>query len=323
MLLSAALIMAALSANAQDNFVIVDGATMGLNDASAIAVPAGTEVCKTADGMVSLKVKFEDTYKNVGMKDGDVLINGTALSFPEKGAIQGTTNPPASSSQTTSLPTSGAVFSVDIAETAPENGIYVYMIISASGNKPYAVYENDYRIPFIFSMENTGGDALKDPGTPASETFAYDLSKVEGATEVDEYGVTILKADYPIWWAGEYFLGEDVTGEAENPLKTTGNGVIKFNAFPGLSYSVFATGSKMTIGAIGYDTTGDATITTDTHTLLEAGQVPGNGGGTGIAGVEVKDEVDANAPVYNIAGQRVSKDAKGLVIVNGKKYLRK
>ena len=44
---------------------------------------------------------------------------------------------------------------------------------------------------------------------------------------------------------------------------------------------------------------------------------------TGIAGVEVKEEVDANAPVYNIAGQRVSKDAKGLVIVNGKKYLRK
>ena len=49
----------------------------------------------------------------------------------------------------------------------------------------------------------------------------------------------------------------------------------------------------------------------------------GDGTGTGIAGVEVKDEVDANAPVYNIAGQRVSKDAKGLVIVNGKKYLRK
>lgn len=49
----------------------------------------------------------------------------------------------------------------------------------------------------------------------------------------------------------------------------------------------------------------------------------GQGGGTGIAGVEVKEEVDANAPVYNIAGQRVSKDAKGLVIVNGKKYLRK
>ena len=46
-------------------------------------------------------------------------------------------------------------------------------------------------------------------------------------------------------------------------------------------------------------------------------------GTTGIAGVEVKEEVDANAPVYNIAGQRVSKDAKGLVIVNGKKYLRK
>ena len=31
---------------------------------------------------------------------------------------------------------------------------------------------------------------------------------------------------------------------------------------------------------------------------------------------------DANAPVYNIAGQRVSKDYKGLVIVNGKKMMK-
>ena len=42
---------------------------------------------------------------------------------------------------------------------------------------------------------------------------------------------------------------------------------------------------------------------------------------TGINGVEAA-AVDANAPVYNIAGQRVSKDYKGLVIVNGKKIMK-
>ena len=43
---------------------------------------------------------------------------------------------------------------------------------------------------------------------------------------------------------------------------------------------------------------------------------------TGIDNITV-DELDENAPVYNLAGQRVSKDAKGIVIQNGKKYIRR
>ena len=34
-------------------------------------------------------------------------------------------------------------------------------------------------------------------------------------------------------------------------------------------------------------------------------------------------EVNEKAPVYNLAGQRVSKDYKGVVIQNGKKFVRK
>ena len=45
--------------------------------------------------------------------------------------------------------------------------------------------------------------------------------------------------------------------------------------------------------------------------------------GTGIDNITVEDELDENAPVYNLAGQRVSKDAKGIVIQNGKKYIRR
>ena len=44
---------------------------------------------------------------------------------------------------------------------------------------------------------------------------------------------------------------------------------------------------------------------------------------SGINDVTVEEEFDENAPVYNLAGQRVSKDAKGIVIQNGKKYIRK
>lgn len=44
---------------------------------------------------------------------------------------------------------------------------------------------------------------------------------------------------------------------------------------------------------------------------------------TGIEAIKTVNEkaVDANAPIYNLAGQRVTKDAKGILIQNGKKFV--
>ena len=49
----------------------------------------------------------------------------------------------------------------------------------------------------------------------------------------------------------------------------------------------------------------------------------GDGETTGIANVDVNanGNFDANAPIYNMAGQRVGKNYKGIVIVNGKKVI--
>ena len=41
---------------------------------------------------------------------------------------------------------------------------------------------------------------------------------------------------------------------------------------------------------------------------------------TGISGITT-DEAAKDAPVYNLAGQRVGKNAKGVLIKNGKKYV--
>lgn len=43
--------------------------------------------------------------------------------------------------------------------------------------------------------------------------------------------------------------------------------------------------------------------------------------GSGIANVKATE--DANAPIFNLAGQKVSKDAKGVLIQNGKKFVNK
>lgn len=45
-----------------------------------------------------------------------------------------------------------------------------------------------------------------------------------------------------------------------------------------------------------------------------------NGSTTGISKVTA-DSADADAPVYNLAGQRVGKNAKGVLVKNGKKYV--
>ena len=50
-----------------------------------------------------------------------------------------------------------------------------------------------------------------------------------------------------------------------------------------------------------------------------------NGGTTGINGLDnlTNSQLDNNAPMYNLAGQKVGKSYKGIVIVNGKKVVRK
>lgn len=44
---------------------------------------------------------------------------------------------------------------------------------------------------------------------------------------------------------------------------------------------------------------------------------------TGINNIESDVEANPNAPVYNIAGQQVTKETKGILIQNGKKFINK
>ena len=46
-------------------------------------------------------------------------------------------------------------------------------------------------------------------------------------------------------------------------------------------------------------------------------------GTSGITDVNAETKFNVNAPVYNLAGQRVSKETKGILIQNGKKFLNK
>lgn len=75
-------------------------------------------------------------------------------------------------------------------------------------------------------------------------------------------------------------------------------GYVSFPVEAGKSYHMFNTKSQ--IGIYGFEFTV---------------------GTTGISDITV-NKANANAPIYNLAGQRVNNNAKGILIQNGKKFVK-
>ena len=119
--------------------------------------------------------------------------------------------------------------------------------------------------------------------------------------------------------------------EGKTKLNQNGIGVIKFKAFGGMKYAVFANGSKTTTSGVFVSPKEvDVTLYAPETTNSESGEVTPEkslkiievaGGSTPTAiTTPIADIVNGGA-AYNISGQRVNDNAKGLVIKNGKKYL--
>lgn len=120
-------------------------------------------------------------------------------------------------------------------------------------------------------------------------------------------GFHVLDADFAELTPVSYNLpsakgGDSQTFEkndkGENILAEKSNGVVKINVAEGGTYYVFCTGSKLGFYGFKYEV----------------------GTSTGIS--SVKAEAAQNGKTYNFAGQQVSDSYKGLVIKNGKKYVK-
>lgn len=86
--------------------------------------------------------------------------------------------------------------------------------------------------------------------------------------------------------------------KGENILSEKSNGVVKINVAEGGTYYVLAAGTKLGFYGFKYEV----------------------GTSTGIS--SVKAEAAQNGKTYNLAGQQVSDSYKGMVIKNGKKYVK-
>ncbi len=273
-------------------------------DANGTKITAGTEICKSDN--VSMKVAFDETYKLQDLVADDdkynALVIGGESYFLAKG-LQGSSN--AKEIKTTLLPTLGAVYQFDVTESG-----VLYVFSKLNSGKSYYVMN--------VASDNT------------FSVVAYSVSAfyADGATN---YAFTMPESDYAGFSnyidKNKKYLSladcyEEATGNTDMPASKDVKGVIAFPVSAG-SYYVYAGGSKLTSDGFVFvkGATEVATVTTATVAEPEPDPEPDpETPSTAVKHITISS-LDANAPIYNLLGQRVQKGYKGICIQNGKKFM--
>ena len=170
-----------------------------------------------------------------------------------------------------------------------------------------------YVTPSHINFEGTGVTAYKVSAASSTITMVSITAAPEGTPVVlkaaeGDYNLKAV-ADKPADVDGNILLAGPVTGDGAS-YYVLGKDVSNKLGFGLLKTGVELPATKAYFLATSVSGARGAFIPFDSET-------------TGIANVDVNDNLDPNAPMYNLAGQRVSKSYKGVVIVNGKKMLNK
>lgn len=197
--------------------------------------------------------------------------------------------------------------------TKAEKNLYYKLIFdcaSASGNGVIQISKIEYYKsgdePEIVDISNT-------PETAYTVAKAHELIEAgEGlATSVYVKGVVTEITEVSTQYGNATYYIND-TQSTENQLNI-------YRGY-GLDGEKFTAKDELKVGdeIIIY---GQLSVYNNTHQVATGSKIYSiNGVTTGINKVE-NDTEDANAPAYNLAGQRVNKSYQGIVIKNGKKYI--
>ena len=151
----------------------------------------------------------------------------------------------------------------------------------------------------VSGAEPTGCVYKFETKKAGSLTVGVQLNADKGFHVLDAAFAEVTPASYNLPSAKD---GDSQTFEpnekGENIITEKSNGVVKINVAEGGTYYVLCTGSKLGFFGFKYEV----------------------GTSTGIS--SVKAEAAHNGKTYNLAGQQVSDSYKGLVIKNGKKYVK-
>ena len=319
-------------------------------------IPGGTILLDNEAGTFGLA--YEDswgstgagkTYKTVKVGDSDEI-----LLSDYQGAV-GNTNPTFVSYEDGKM-SAGAVFQIE----AKMDG-WMTVFTNINPNKQYLVFENktgalpyslgvagtDYAIGYSLPVQTSGEDegyidfnapdaskyfiaATKQKTNEAGEKLWQ--NKVTGEIVASDTNPTV-KDDPDKQFAG---VMEDIPGQNKpqfpyliagfEKAPGEGTGFMTFNVLAGNTYYYSALGSKCAgIGFVFTDSETEPTVTYCAQgDLPEVTFIPGKEPVIGESGVEsIAAAIDENAPIYNAQGVRVNADAKGLLIQNGKKFIRK
>lgn len=337
--------VAALATMANAQSVVVGLATA--DDYAAVGLEstkADHEPCTILDNEAgSFGLAYQDswgttsTYKNYR----NVTVNGEAIELGT-GAV-GNANPTFVSFQA-GVMSAGAVFKY----TAHKDG-YMTVFTKVNPNKQYLVFEGTTGA-IVYSLGYSNGTdkiyyAMPDDGDGYIDFEAPDASKyliVATKQSKNDAGVLLwIDADGNLVAAdtkpeGGSAVMEDIPGQnkPQFPYLVAGyesapsesTGFLSFPVYADCDYYFSALGSKAACGGFVY--TEEVPVVTFEEVLAEDGTVsypkvefPAILNGAGVESVAV--EANENAPIYNLMGVRVNADAKGILIQNGKKFIRK
>ena len=292
----------ATSVNAQ--VVQFDAEGIGMTET---ATEFAAETALGSNDAIDAYLAFTDSYKASNIKNNDynvVKIGGNEVQT--KGGMQGSANPkdvngnsPAGNvaeGTAPSVPVSGCVYGV----TAKADGI-VYVVAKLSSNKAYTVFEDGAAIGYKAAME------ANNAAFPDSKLFVE--VKGEG-----EYNLVTTAIDQ---------LEHIATGDPASEIKVNGLGVIWFPVYNGGKYLFNACGSKASVSGMYFATAEQDVVVegTDSEAPKDAFTIY-TAGADGIANVAATAKAE-NARMFNLAGQEVGKNFKGIVVVNGKKFMNK
>lgn len=292
-LLSAVALVAALNVNAQvfQMNAEAQGLSGDLSDVAAGKVWADVD-------FATISNPFATQHKMVDCKNNDyvkVVIDGNEIL--SAGGVQGNDNPKDGDGGNPALTlkeaTSGAVVQIN----AKKDG-WCYVVAKLSSNKQYVAFEEGKAIGYKLAMEIS--DAR----------FADNKINLELKGEGE---FNYIPEGRQIQWVVREALNDVEAASAGNGL-----GVLYFPVFTGCKYFAHATGSKISWSGIYFSASEAASIKVVKEDNTEFELL---GGGTGIS--TVKAAANNNAVVYNLAGQKVGADFKGIVVKNGVKMIQK